>query len=268
MPRDGTPSGKVIRRQRRVAVGDLMAGQAIAGEADVKQLAVVPVAGNHAGGIEGSEELGQPGVARRRPDPAGCVGGSAQLVEHCDAVLASADAGRRVAQFVAVGEPQTVRAVHLVVDESTAMESFGAHGQGSHSGRIGHRHRRYDVNVDERNNLRHAVVTQRSPEQFTSIRYGQHLADLGATPSIGSVGDSYDNALAETINGLYKTECIRGPDQGPWRTVGEVELATLAWVHWFNHQRLHGYLGGVPPTEFEAAFYAAQLPVPIGIGTQ
>jgi len=104
--------------------------------------------------------------------------------------------------------------------------------------------------------------------QFTSIRYGEHLADLGATPSIGSVGDSYDNALAETINGLYKTECIRGPDQGPWRTVGEVELATLAWVHWFNEQRLHSYLDDVPPAEFEAAFYAAQQPAPARVGTQ
>jgi putative transposase len=104
--------------------------------------------------------------------------------------------------------------------------------------------------------------------QFTSIRYGEHLAELGAVPSIGSVGDSYDNALAETVNGLYKTECIRGPDVGPWRTVGEVELATLAWVHWFNEQRLHSYLDDVPPAEFEAAFYAAQQPAPERVGTQ
>jgi putative transposase len=71
-------------------------------------------------------------------------------------------------------------------------------------------------------------VLQRPVEsaQFTSVRYGERLAELGALPSVGSVGDSYDNALAETINGLYKTELIRGPDQGPWRTVEEVELAT------------------------------------------
>ena len=93
--------------------------------------------------------------------------------------------------------------------------------------------------------------------QFTSIRYGERLAELGAQPSIGSVGDSYDNALAETVNGLYKTELIRGPGQGPWKTVDEVELATLGWVHWHNTERLHGYLGDVPPTEFEEAFYAA-----------
>jgi putative transposase len=94
--------------------------------------------------------------------------------------------------------------------------------------------------------------------QFTSVRYGERLAELGALPSIGSGGDSYDNALAETVNGLYKTELIRGPEQGPWKTVEDVELATLAWTHWHNTERLHGYLGDVPPAEFETAFYAAQ----------
>jgi putative transposase len=93
--------------------------------------------------------------------------------------------------------------------------------------------------------------------QFTSVRYGERLAELGAQPSIGSIGDSYDNALAETVNGLYKTELIRGPGQGPWKTVEEVELATLGWVHWHNTERLHGYLNDVPPAEFETAHYAA-----------
>ncbi len=93
--------------------------------------------------------------------------------------------------------------------------------------------------------------------QFTSIRYGERLAELGAVPSIGSVGDSFDNALAETVNGRYKTELIRGPDQGPWKTIEDVELATLGWAHWYNTQRLHGYIGDVPPTEYEAAHYAA-----------
>jgi putative transposase len=91
--------------------------------------------------------------------------------------------------------------------------------------------------------------------QFTSIRFGERLAELGALPSIGSVGDSYDNALAETVMGLYKTELIRA--RGPWRNVDDVELATLAWVDWFNTRRLHGHLGDTPPAEFEAA-YAAQ----------
>ena len=103
--------------------------------------------------------------------------------------------------------------------------------------------------------------------QFTSVRYGERLAELGAVPSIGSVGDSFDNALAESVNGLYKTELIRGPDQGPWRTIDDVELATLGWVHWHNTQRLHGYLHDVPPTEFEAA-YAAQQADQTPVGNQ
>jgi putative transposase len=104
--------------------------------------------------------------------------------------------------------------------------------------------------------------------QFTSIRYGERLAEIGAQPSIGSVGDSYDNALAESVNGLYKSELIRGPHQGPWKTIDDVELATLGWVHWHNTDRLHSYLGDVPPFEFEAAFYAAQQPTPAGVGNQ
>ena len=94
--------------------------------------------------------------------------------------------------------------------------------------------------------------------QFTSVRWGERLAELGAVPSVGSVGDSYDNALAESVNGLYKTELIRGPDQGPWRNVDDVELATLGWVHWHNTQRLHSHLGDTPPAEFEEAYSAQQ----------
>jgi len=93
--------------------------------------------------------------------------------------------------------------------------------------------------------------------QFTSIRYGERLAEIGAVPSIGTVGDSYDNALAETVNGYYKTELIYGPARtGPWKSVEDVELATLGWAHWHNTSRLHGYLHDIPPTEFEAIFYA------------
>jgi putative transposase len=95
--------------------------------------------------------------------------------------------------------------------------------------------------------------------QFTSIRYGERLAEIGAVPSIGTIGDSYDNALAETVNGYYKAELIYGPARsGPWKTVEDVELATLGWVYWHNTARLHGYLGDIPPTEFETAFYDAQ----------
>jgi putative transposase len=100
--------------------------------------------------------------------------------------------------------------------------------------------------------------------QFTSIRYGERLAEIGAVPSIGSVGDSYDNALAEAVNSLYKAELIR--QQGPWRTVDDVELATLGWVTWFNNERLHGTLGDIPPVEFEAAYdQQAETNQPVGI---
>ena len=76
---------------------------------------------------------------------------------------------------------------------------------------------------------------------------------VNVSASIGSVGDSYDNALAETVNGLYKAECVFW--EGPWAGADDLELATLSWVHWFNEQRLHSALGYVPPAEFEAAYY-------------
>jgi putative transposase len=88
--------------------------------------------------------------------------------------------------------------------------------------------------------------------QYLAIRYTERLAEAGAVTSVGSRGDSYDNALAETIIGLYKTELIRR--RGPWRGLDEVEYATLEWVDWFNHRRLLEPIGYVPPAEFEAAF--------------
>ena len=92
--------------------------------------------------------------------------------------------------------------------------------------------------------------------QYLSIRYTERLAEAGVEPSVGSVGDSYDNALAETINGLFKTEVIRA--KGPWRNLEQVELATLTWVAWFNHRRLLRPIGDVPPAEFEAMYYATK----------
>ncbi len=89
--------------------------------------------------------------------------------------------------------------------------------------------------------------------QYLSIRYSERLAEAGIEPSVGSRGDSYDNALAETINGLYKAEVIHR--RGPWKTKQSVELATLEWVAWFNHHRLMGPLGHVPPAEFEANYH-------------
>jgi putative transposase len=93
--------------------------------------------------------------------------------------------------------------------------------------------------------------------QYLAIRYTERLADEGAVTSVGSRGDSYDNALAETVNGLYKTELIRR--QGPWRTVDQVELATAAWVSWWNDLRLHSACGDVPPAEYEEAHYRRRL---------
>jgi putative transposase len=89
--------------------------------------------------------------------------------------------------------------------------------------------------------------------QYLAIRYTERLADEGAVTSVGTRGDSYDNALAETVNGLCKTELIRA--RGPWRTVDQVELATAAWVVWWNDQRLHWACEDVPPAEFEAAYH-------------
>jgi putative transposase len=94
--------------------------------------------------------------------------------------------------------------------------------------------------------------------QYLAIRYTERLAEAGAVTSVGSVGDSYDNALAETIIGLYKTELIRR--RGPWRGLDEVEYATLEWVDWFNHRRLLEPIGHVPPAEFEAAYHQREDP--------
>ncbi len=90
--------------------------------------------------------------------------------------------------------------------------------------------------------------------QYTSISFTERLAEAGIDASIGTVGDSYDNALAETINGLYKTELIK--PRKPWRTVEQVELATAEWVDWYNQRRLYEYCGDIPPVELETAYYA------------
>lgn len=92
--------------------------------------------------------------------------------------------------------------------------------------------------------------------QYLAIRYTERLEAAGVVNSVGSKGDSYDNALAETVNGLYKAELIHR--QGPWTTTEQVELATAAWVHWWNDERLHGACGDVPPAEYEAAYWATR----------
>ncbi len=93
--------------------------------------------------------------------------------------------------------------------------------------------------------------------QYLAIRYTERLAEAGGVTSVGSRGDSYDNALAETIIGLYKTELIRR--HGPWKGIDDVEYATLEWVDWFNHRRLLEPIGHVPPAEFEAAYYGEEV---------
>jgi putative transposase len=91
--------------------------------------------------------------------------------------------------------------------------------------------------------------------QYLSIKYTERLAEAKIAPSVGSVGDSYDNALAETINGLFKAEVIHR--RGPWRSFEAVEYATLEWVDWFNNRRLLEPIGNIPPAEAEANFYVA-----------
>ena len=101
--------------------------------------------------------------------------------------------------------------------------------------------------------------------QYLSIRYTERLAEAGIEPSVGSTGDSYDNALAESVIGLYKTEVVRR--RGPWKGVEEVEFATLEWVAWYNTRRLLGPLGYVPPDEFERAYYRHQAAVSAELAT-
>jgi transposase InsO family protein len=100
--------------------------------------------------------------------------------------------------------------------------------------------------------------------QYVSIRYTERLAEAQIEPSVGSRGDSYDNALAETINGLYKTELIHR--RGPWKSRESAEIATLEWVHWFNHCRLLEPIGYIPPVEAEAQYYR-QLAKPVATAT-
>ena len=94
--------------------------------------------------------------------------------------------------------------------------------------------------------------------QYLAIRYTERLAQAGAVASVGSKGDSFDNAMAESTIGLYKTELIR--PRGPWRGLDDVEFATLEYVDWFNHRRLHGELGLIPPAEFEDHYYPQPTP--------
>ena len=92
--------------------------------------------------------------------------------------------------------------------------------------------------------------------QYLAIRYSERLADEGINPSVGSAGDSYDNALAESVIGLFKTEVIRR--KGPWKSLESVEYAILEWVDWFNNRRILEPIGNIPPVELESAYYAME----------
>jgi putative transposase len=98
------------------------------------------------------------------------------------------------------------------------------------------------------------------PKQYTSFAFTAHLIEAGVDASIGTVGDALDNALMESTIGLYKTELIK--KAGPWKSLADVELATAEYVNWFNTRRLHTAIGGIPPAEHEAAYYAQTQPDP------
>lgn len=100
--------------------------------------------------------------------------------------------------------------------------------------------------------------------QYVAIRYTERLLEAGVEASVGSVGDAYDNALAETINGLYKAELIRR--RGPWKGIEDVEYDTLEWVHWFNTKRLLEPTGYVSPSEFEMRYYSEHQGLAVGAG--
>lgn len=104
--------------------------------------------------------------------------------------------------------------------------------------------------------VEHVVAHSDRGSQYTSVHYTERLIEAGIAASVGSVGDSYDNALAEAVNNSYKAEVIR--HRGPWRDVDAVEFATATWIDWYNHRRLHEYCGDIPPAELEEAFYAQQ----------
>jgi len=114
--------------------------------------------------------------------------------------------------------------------------------------------------------------------QYRAIRYSERLAEAEAVASVGSKGDSYDNAMAEALNSLFKAECIRNPvmrPKGGWKSVGDVEIAVAEYVDWFNHRRLHGEIGLIPPAEFENNHWAnteaqhyPETPVPAGAGSK
>ena len=145
-----------------------------------------------------------------------------------------------------VVEPRTLRECRIALGQSQA--STADRGRLS----VGERHPKPSTNCYSHTSedvLRRPL----EPGQYLSMRYTDRLAAAGIAPSFWSQGDAFDNALAESVIGLYKTEVIRR--RGPWHTLEAVEFATLEWVDWFNMRRLLGPIGDVPPAEFEAQYY-------------
>jgi putative transposase len=140
---------------------------------------------------------------------------------------------RRILGWRAAPSMKTALVLDALEQAIWTRQRVGAHGDGTLDSVVAHSDR---------------------GSQYTALKYGERLAEAGIAASVGSVGDSYDNALAETINGLYKTELIK--PRGPWKTVDDVEIATAEWVDWFNHRRLYEYCGDIPPVELETAYYA------------
>ncbi|MDT5066147.1 MAG: putative transposase [Mycobacterium sp.] len=150
----------------------------------------------------------------------------------------------------------SVRAyIVFVVD---GLETNPGLAGGIHDGDLdrARRHRAGDLDPPAGSGSGHEPLCSQTDQgsQYTPIRFSKRLVEAGIQPSVGAVGSSYDNALAESVSGLYKTELIR--PRRPWRTIEEVELATADWVHWFNHRRLYEYCGDIPPVELETAYYA------------
>jgi putative transposase len=105
------------------------------------------------------------------------------------------------------------------------------------------------------------------PRQYLAIRYTQRLAEAGAVASVGSRGDSYDNALAEAFNSLFKAELVR--NKGPWKNIDDLAIAVAEYIDWFNHRRLHGEIGLIPPAEYEDTHYRHNpAPTPVGASVQ
>ena len=204
--------------------------------------------GDDAGPLDADDPAGEeqgaaagPGAAELQGEPAECVVG--QRFDVC-------------ADLVGVR-------VHGVRDRRVrpadrGLEDLGVAGDRGGVGRVGVALDALEMAIWSRHGQHLEGLVHHSDRggQYLAIRYTARLEEAGITPSVGSKGDSYDNALAETVNGLYKAELIRR--RGPWRSVADVERATAEWVAWWNNQRLHGTCGRMTPAEYEAAWRQRQ----------